>query len=90
MVAEALTGVSAPHEQSSAGTVSARSRAFRSAFTRLGYDAMPPKTDRRPKVEKPPQLVGLDRGKSVYRWARCIVTSGLPVNRTGTANVERS
>jgi hypothetical protein len=26
-----------------------------------------------PKVDKPPQLVGLDRGESVYRWARCLV-----------------
>ena len=40
-------GVSAPHDwQSSVGTVSARSRAFCSAFSRLGYDPMPPKIGR--------------------------------------------
>ena len=51
-------------------TVSARSRAILSAFSRLGYDPILGKIDRGPKVEKPPQLVGLDRGESVYEWAR--------------------
>jgi hypothetical protein len=42
---------------------------------------MPPQIRPQPKVEKQPQLVGLDRDESVYRWARCLVVRRLVPHR---------